>query len=45
MSVVDGSQRVLVDTFERGCPEELLCANRVPAGEGYSVKALKTEKG
>jgi signal transduction histidine kinase len=43
--VIDSSRKVLVDTFERGCPAELLGANSVSTGESYSVKPLDTAQG
>ena len=43
--VLDGSQRVLADTFERGFPQELLSANPLPLGGSHSVKPLETEQG
>jgi len=45
MFVVDSSQRLLADTFEHGCPAELVHANPVPAGESYGVRVLETKEG
>lgn len=43
--IVDGSQRVLANTFGNALPKGLLTANQAPPGQPYRITVINTEEG